>query len=276
MHPELFTFCGRTFYSFGLMAALGFLSAWFFMRKLAQKGHAGGLDADGTAQLLVYVIIGGAIGARFAYVAEHWSAVYSQGPFWEVFRFDKGGLMFYGGLIGAILLIALFAWRRHIHLVDLLDLCAAVLPLGHAFGRLGCFLNGCCHGHVTTSSFSVCYPRGSIAWGEQLREGLIDSSAMKSLPVLPSQPVESIANLLLFFVLYRIARKGAPRGEIAGIYLICYAIIRFFTEMMRGDERMAVGPFSISQFISLFTFTAGLVFLAYSKWTQRQPGHEAA
>lgn len=268
MYPDLFHFGGATLHSFGLMAALGFLAAWLMMRLLARRGRAGGLDEDAISQLLVMLMIGAACGARFAYVAEHWSSQYSKAPFLEVFRFDKGGLMFYGGLIGAILMIAVFCWRKRLHLVDVLDLCAAVLPLGHAFGRFGCFLNGCCHGHVTQSAFSVCYPKGSIAWYEQVHEGLIPTTASRSLPVLPSQPVEAVANLLLFIVLYRIARKGAPRGFISGLYLVGYAVIRFLTEMMRGDERMAVGPFSISQFISLIAFIAGICFLLYSRWSK--------
>ena len=265
MYPDLFTIGGFTLHSFGLMAALGFIAAWLALLYLAWRDRAGGVSPDGISQVLVMIIIGSAIGARFAYVAEHWTSDYSKGPFMEVFRFDKGGLMFYGGLIGAILMIIVFSWRYHHHPVDLLDICASVLPIGHAFGRTGCFLNGCCHGHVTDSAFSVCYPRGSIAWYEQIREGLITPAAEKSLPVLPSQPVEAIANLFLFIILFRIARKGtAPRGLVSGIYLISYAIIRFHTEMMRGDERMAVGPFSISQFISLLAFAAGVLFILYS------------
>lgn len=265
MYPDLFSIGGVSLHSFGLMAACGFLAAWFAMCALAGRGLAGGLDADGISRLLVFVMIGGAAGARAAYVAEHWSSEYSRLPYTEVFRFDKGGLMFYGGLAGAVLAAVLFARLRRLRLSGVLDLCATVLPLGHAFGRAGCFLNGCCHGRVTRSAFSVCYPRGSIAWCEQVREGLIGPSAAKSLPVLPSQPVEAFADLLLFAVLYRMALKGrSPRWRASGAYLAGYAVIRFCTEAMRGDERMSVGPFSISQSISLVAFLGGVAFLALS------------
>ncbi len=251
MYPTLFTIGPLTVHSFGLCVALGFLAALHAMTRLARRGFVPGLPEEGVSQLVLCAMAGGAAGARFAYVCEHWSAEYAGRPFFEVFRFDKGGLMFYGGLFGAIAAIVLFSRAKKVGLVRLLDLCAAALPLGHAFGRVGCFLNGCCFGRVCDSAISVTYPAHTAVWWEQVGAGLIGRAAPESLPVLPSQLIEAAANLVLFAALYAWARKKPADGLVSGAYLVAYAAIRLFTETLRSDPRMMVGPFTISQFISL-------------------------
>ena len=263
MYPTLFTIGPLTVHSFGLCVALGFLAALHAMTRLARRGFVPGLSEEGVSQLVVCAMVGGAAGARFAYVCEHWSAEYAGRPFFEVFRFDKGGLMFYGGLFGAIAAIALFSHAKRVKIVRLLDLCAAALPLGHAFGRVGCFLNGCCFGRVCESAISVTYPAHSPAWWEQVGAGLIGRGAAESLPVLPSQLIEAGANALLFAALFAWARKKPAEGLVSGAYLIAYAAIRFFTEMLRSDPRMMVGPLTISQFLSVCLAACGTGLLLW-------------
>ena len=263
MHPTLLELGPFTLRSFGLMAALGFLAAYYVLKRLAPR--IAGMAADDAAQYLVFIMVGGALGARFAYVAEHWTAEFAGRPFLEIFRFDKGGLMFYGGLAGAIAAIALYARMRRVGLVSLLDLAAVALPLGHAFGRVGCFLNGCCYGRVADTPISVCYPAGSNPWFDQVDAGLVTRASAQSLPVIPSQLVEAALNLALFAALLALARRPLRTGRLAGVYLVSYAVIRFFTETLRSDPRMAVGPFSIAQFICLFVLAAGVAFLALGR-----------
>lgn len=265
MYPTLFTLGPFTVHSFGLMVALAFIAALSLMSFLVKRGAVKGLGEEGVSQFLIFAMLGGAFGARFAYVCEHWSAEFAGRPFTEVFRFDKGGLMFYGGLFGAILAIVLFSRLKKVNLIDLLDMCAAILPLGHAFGRCGCFLNGCCYGRVADCAISVTYPPNSPAWSEQVLSGAISRGAATSLPVLPSQLIEAGANLILFIALFSVIRNKPARGLVSGLYLVCYAVIRFFTETLRSDPRMTVGIFSISQFLSLLVFAAGLVFIILSK-----------
>ncbi|MBR0056390.1 MAG: prolipoprotein diacylglyceryl transferase, partial [Kiritimatiellae bacterium] len=170
MYPELFQIGPFTLRSFGLMAALGFLAAYAALRRFSLR--LARMAPDDASALLVAAMVGGALGARLAYVAEHWSAEFAAGPLLEVLRFDRGGLMFYGGLGGAIaaILVLALAWRRNP--ADLLDLGALALPLGHALGRVGCFLNGCCYGRVSRGVLSVCYPAGSEPWRAQVADGL--------------------------------------------------------------------------------------------------------
>jgi phosphatidylglycerol:prolipoprotein diacylglycerol transferase len=247
------------------MVALGFLAALFFMTRLARLGFVEKLPEEGVSQLVLCAMLGGAFGARLAYVCEHWSAEYAERPFLEIFRFDKGGLMFYGGLIGAIVVIAFFSKVKKISLVRILDLCAVGLPLGHAFGRVGCFLNGCCFGRVCDSVISVKYPANSPAWWQQVGNGLIGRGATETLPILPSQLIEATANIILFAALFAYARKKPAEGRVAGAYLIAYAVIRFFTETLRNAPRMMVGPLTISQLLGLGVFAAGLALLLMRK-----------
>ncbi len=267
MYPTLFTIGPFTVHSFGLCVALGFLAALYAMTRLARRGFVPGLPEEGVSQLVICAMAGGAAGARFAYVCEHWSVEFAGRPFVEVFRFDKGGLMFYGGLFGAIVVIALFSRAKKVSLIRVLDLCAAVLPLGHAFGRVGCFLNGCCFGRVCESALSVTYPAHSPAWWEQVGEGLIGRGAPESLPVLPSQLIEAVANLVLFAALFALARRKPSKGFLSGVYLICYAAIRFITETLRSDPRMMVGPLTISQFLSLCLLVAGAAIILLGRKT---------
>ena len=264
MYPTLFTIGPLTVHSFGLMVALGFLAALFVMTRLARIGFVDNLPEEGVSQLVLCAMLGGAFGARLAYVCEHWSAEYAGRPFFEVFRFDKGGLMFYGGLIGAIVVIAFFSKAKKISLIRILDLCAVGLPLGHAFGRVGCFLNGCCFGRVCDSAISVTYPANSPAWWEQVGAGLIGRGAAETLPIIPSQLIEAAANFVLFAALFAWARKKPAEGRVAGAYLIAYAFIRFFTETLRSDPRMMVGPLTISQFLSLGAVAFGAWLLLRS------------
>ncbi len=266
MYPTLFTIGPLTVHSFGLMVALGFLAALYFMTRLARLGFVENLPEEGVSQLVLCAMLGGAFGARLAYVCEHWSAEYAERPFLEVFRFDKGGLMFYGGLIGAIVVIAFFTHVKKVRFVRMLDLCAVALPLGHAFGRVGCFLNGCCFGRVCDSAISVTYPANSPAWWEQVGAGLIGRGAAETLPILPSQLIEAAANLILFAALFVWARKKPVEGRVAGAYLIAYAVIRFFTETLRSDPRMMVGPLTISQFLSICALAFGAWLLIRSNY----------
>jgi phosphatidylglycerol:prolipoprotein diacylglycerol transferase len=178
----------------------------------------------------------------------------------SVIRVDQGGLMFYGGFILAAAVFAGWCFFRKEKPLELADLLCVVVPLGHAFGRIGCFFYGCCYGKQCDCAVAVAFPRGSPAWYEQLNAAQISSVARESLPVLPTQLFEAAANLLLFVVLFLFYRRFS-RGTTA-LYLTGYAIIRFGMEYLRGDPRAAVGPFSISQTISIVLFSSGLALLA--------------
>lgn len=250
MFPDLIKFDFLSLHTYGACMAVGFFICW----KLAEK-LSGRRD---LSDLLMYLMIGGVAGSRIAYVIEHWQTQFARAPL-DIFKVWQGGLMFYGGFILA--LIVFFVWCRvkKESPLAMSDLICVVLPLGHACGRIGCFFYGCCYGRLSESALAVSFPRGSPAWGEQLEHGLIDSTALRSLPVLPTQLFEAAALLVLFALVLAIYLR--TRRYAAGFYLVGYAFIRFGLEYLRGDPRAAVGPFSISQTISIGVFLAGVVFL---------------
>lgn len=244
--------------------ALGFLFSWQVAVWLCNRT---GQNADQLTSLVTWLMLSSVLGARTAYVMEHWTAEFADTPM-AILRLDQGGLMFYGGLIAATLVLALYARVTKKPLFQITDLILSVVPLGHAFGRIGCFMHGCCYGKITDSCIGVAFPKGSPAWWEQTSSvpPLIAQTALKSLPVIPTQLIESAANLVLFFILFALYPKRYHQlGFITGCYLTCYATLRFLIEYLRGDPRLSIGPFSISQAISLALFLVGILCLIYSR-----------
>ena len=244
-----------TSHAYGVCMAVGFLLAWHLAAKL---------NADLAARIsgfMIWLMVGAILGARIAYVWEHWQAEFAHAPA-NIMRIDQGGLMFYGGLIGAIATLLLYCRLAAVNFFKVADLFVAVLPLGHCFGRIGCFLHGCCYGARTDGVLGVCFPAHAPAWWEQVNAGLLPRTAACSLPVLPTQLFEAGANLLLFLAMYLIYRRfGTRTGFASGAYLIGYAIVRFGMEFLRGDPRLAVAGLSIGQTISAALFLAGALIL---------------
>ncbi|MBF0518458.1 MAG: prolipoprotein diacylglyceryl transferase [Nitrospirae bacterium] len=164
----------------------------------------------------------------------------------------RGGFVFFGGLLGTLGVLLILITVSKMKLYPFLDIVCVYIPLAHSFGRIGCFLAGCCFGMVCNGPLCIEYPLGSHAYREQIREGLINYTSHLSLPVFPVQIVESIGNLCIFCVLYIIYKKGGfKNGTIVKAYLITYSLVRFFLEFLRGDTlRGMYFGFSTSQYIS--------------------------
>ena len=270
MHPDLFSIGFLKIKTYGCCMALGFFAAWQVVGWLCRRT---GRNADTLGNLLLSLMAAGVVGARAAYVIEHWNSEFAAHPF-DVVRVDQGGLMFYGGLILAVAVFFAWCFVKKEKVLELADLLVTVIPLGHAFGRIGCFFYGCCYGKLSDSAVAVSFPRQSPAWYEQLNAGLIQSSARESLAVLPTQLFEAAALLVLFAIMLAVFRwtyskaEGRWRSGVpTGCYFIGYAVVRFCLEYLRGDPRAAVGPLSISQTISLALAAFGgvLVFLGRRK-----------
>ena len=266
MHPTLVDLGFLHLRTYGVLVAAGFLLCWHIIERISGRKD--------LSNLLVSLMVAGITGARAAYVIENWSGFSKRLA--DIIRIDQGGLVFYGGLILALCVFAAWCIIKKENVLSLADLCATVVPLGHAFGRLGCFFYGCCYGRLSDSLIAVSFPMHSPAWYEQLSAGLIPPTARCSLPVLPTQLFEAAALLVLFAVtlsLYvKFNPKGAKpkaRGIVAGAYLCIYAVMRFALEYLRGDPRAEVGPLSIAQTISFAIFATGLAFLVASRFTMK-------
>ncbi len=259
MFPDLISLGPLKLKTYGFCMALGFLAAWHVVAWLCKRlGRA----PETVSNLLVALMVSGVLGSRIAYVIEHWQSEFAARPL-QIVRIDQGGLMFYGGLILAIVYFIVWCHVKRERIVLWSDVLAVVIPLGHAFGRMGCFFYGCCYGKECASPLAVAFPRGSPAWYEQLNAHQLPASATASLPVLPTQLFEAAALLALFGVLMWVHRRfwRDHAGVTTGCYFVFYALIRFALEYLRGDPRAAVGPFSISQTISLGLMVVGFSFI---------------
>ena len=270
MFPDLIDLGFLHLKTYGACMATGFLLCWMLVEKLSGRKD--------LSNLLLSLMVGGVVGSRIAYVIEHWQSEFAAHPA-QIIRVDQGGLMFYGGFILSFVVFFVWCFLKKENPLKLADLLAAVIPLGHAFGRIGCFFYGCCYGRDSNAWCAVTFPVGSPCWFEHGR---------KLVSVLPTQLFEAAALLVLFGALMwawrgrktldgRRETTGRETGDerrgdglILGLYLIGYAVIRFGIEILRGDPRAAVGPFSISQTISIGMVVLGSLFVLHAKMRSKQ------
>ncbi len=196
----------------------------------------------------VYIMIGAILGSKLLFIAVSIKDIIElQIPLINVI---KGGFVFYGGLIGGLLGMFIYSKQFKMNFNTFLELYATVVPLGHAFGRVGCFFGGCCYGRPYDGAFSVVYTE---------TVGLTPLN----IPLLPIQLIEAACLLLLFFVMLFVYLKFRTKISTVAVYAMSYSIIRFVLEFFRGDaERGVFLGISTSQIISIGLFLFG-VFWAF-------------
>ena len=242
--PTLFHLGDLQIHSFGLLVALGFL---FGLASASYNARRAGLKGEVVYDLAPWLVGAGLIGARLLYVVSYWNRDFAGQPLTEAFAVWKGGLVFYGGLILAVLV---GIWRiraMKLPLWTMADCLAPGIALGHAFGRIGCLLNGCCYGRPTDLPWAIRFPL---------------SHPTAHQPIHPSQIYESLLNLAFFAALmWGFGRRKFP-GQIFALYLAGYAVLRAFTEWFRGDydfiSRPAAGMFTPGQSTSFLILVAGI------------------
>ena len=206
--------------------------------------------------MLLYAFIGAVIGAKLLYIVTSvdifWypDLSFAENMQYWVAIIAGGGLVFYGGLIGALIGGLRYILHFKTPVSAMLDLGFAGIPLFHAFGRLGCFMAGCCYGTEYHGIFAVTFPEGNLG------------GAPAGVELLPVQLIEALANIILWLVLTAVYRRTTRRFLTSGIYLVSYGILRFVLEYFRGDLiRGSIFVFSSSQFISFFIVAAGIFLL---------------
>ncbi|MBR7127630.1 MAG: prolipoprotein diacylglyceryl transferase [Lentisphaeria bacterium] len=244
MHPIFLQIGPLTISYYGFMAACGFLAALAllnFNRKLAD------LSSDDASNLIFIALIGGIIGARTFYVIQFFDQF--RNHLADIIRIDKGGLVFYGGFFLAFVSILIYCRKKNFDTVRVLDVLVPSLAIGHAFGRIGCFLHGCCFGKPTELFCGVIYPQGSAPF---YRYG--------ATPLHPVQIYESLCNIILAIIAMILLRKS-KRGVTMSFYLISYGLLRFLNEFLRGDHHIRNNNFTIAQLIGFCILPAGIICL---------------
>ncbi len=244
MHQVLLNIGPVEIRTYGFLAALSFLAGIYLASMLAKKE---GIKQDVVMDLGLVIILGAILGARVLYVIV-WREHYMSHPL-DVFKVWEGGLVFYGGLIGASLLAVLWLYFKKHDALRLMDIIAPFTALGHAIARIGCYYNGCCYGRASETCSTVLGGPGD------------------GIARVPVQLYESGANFLNFIVLityYRFAKKA--KGEVFFLFFINYGVIRAVTEAFRGDaERGTIAGLSTSTFISAVLFVIGAAGFAAVK-----------
>lgn len=243
MHPILFRIGGLTVHTYGLFMALGFLVGMAFAVREAKRAS---IDPEKISNLLFWIVIAAIVGSRLLYVMIEFRS-FMTSPL-EIFKIWKGGLVFYGGLILAIMVIIFYIRHNKLPLWKTMDVLAPPSAIGLVFGRLGCFSAGCCYGRPT-----------DVRWAVTFTDP--DSIAPLYIALHPTQLYEAGAVLIIFFILVFIRRVKRFEGQLMWTYLFLYAVARFLIENYRGDHRGALwdNMLSTSQFISLLSGIAALI-----------------
>lgn len=167
-------------------------------------------------------------------------------------RFWAGGLTYYGGFVGASIAAWFLLRADRFPFWKAADMAGMMVPLGLAFGRMGCVLGGCCFGHPWESPLAISFPAMSAASVAQAKEGLLSAEVLRSLPVHPTQLYEAFGALGLSAALVVLVHpKKRYDGQVFLAFIAGYALLRFVIEYFRADDRGGIGAFSTSQWIGL-------------------------
>jgi len=244
MHPILLKVGPVTLYSYGVMLVVAFVAAAWLAVRRARRMPAGSraVSPEQILDLFSLTLLGGILGARMFYVMLHWD-LFMRAPL-EIVAIWHGGLVWYGGLAGGVLAVALYARAHRLGFLRVVDQCIPFLALGHAIGRVGCLLNGCCYGKPTDAWCGLVFPGATMA-------------------VVPTQLLEA-AGLLLLYVILRLLQRPVLLqypGRLFGGYLAGYAALRFGLEFARGDQAPWWMGLTLQQGLSIGMALAGVVLL---------------
>jgi phosphatidylglycerol:prolipoprotein diacylglycerol transferase len=251
-----------TLYGYGAMMCLGFLAAILVAAHLAKRQKQ---PPDVVYNIALLCFFGGILGARLFFVVQY------SGQFphlLDLVKIWEGGLTFYGGFLLAVLAVASYLVATGRPILYWLDILAPGVALGEGFGRIGCFLNGCCYGDVCPTGWGLAWPVGSIPWQHYAEQFLASAGwpsapgALAALGMTPAQPAGAAAGALagslaaawhapaiypaqllsllnaalLTLVLYTMWRWKRRHGQIIFALILLYGVSRFLLEILRADE----------------------------------------
>jgi phosphatidylglycerol---prolipoprotein diacylglyceryl transferase len=244
MYPTLVRIGNFEITTFGALVALGALMGlWVFARELKRSG----LPSEGVDAALAGVI-GGMVGAKLVWAIEF----RNEAPFLSLF-FSRGGLSWFGGLLGGVATGLWMLRRQRIPLIEALAAAAPALAIGHAIGRIGCFLVGDDYGRPTTLRWGVAFPKGLPP---------------TDVAVHPTQLYETVGLGIIAWILIRWRRAGVPSAVLFGRYLMLAGGLRFLIEFVRVNRHVA-GPLTLAQLFALGLMGIGVALVLSGR---RRPG----
>ena len=247
MFPVMFELGPLTIYTYGLLAAAGFVLgvAWSL-----REGRGAGLTRSAVLDLSFYFVLAAIVGARLLFVFINWG--YFRDNLFEAVMLWRGGLVFYGGLIAVILFYLVYVPRKKLPFWLTADVFAPGIALGQAVGRLGCLAAGCCYGRPADLPWAVTFtdPRGLAPLNQ---------------PLHPTQIYTFLSLLVIFFLLVLLRRRRSFYGQIFWSYCLLHGLIRFGLEFFRGDFR-GLGPLgllTVTQVAALTLVAVSAIMMAY-------------
>lgn len=235
MHPIICKIGPFSVYAYGFMLVTAFFICYMLSRRQAKKNN---IDPDIIFNFLFRVFIFGVLGARIFYVIEN-TGYYFKHPL-EIIMLQYGGLSWFGGLILGTITGVRYLRGKKIGVYRIFDLIAPYLALGHALGRVGCLLNGCCFGKI--SKYGLYFE-------------------VHKLTLIPAQIYSTVILLIIFLILRSLQNKPHPAGRIFFAYLFLYSIKRFFIEFWRADNEIILAGLTLFQFLSIAVFIFSLIKL---------------
>jgi phosphatidylglycerol:prolipoprotein diacylglycerol transferase len=252
VHPIAFQLGPLTIHWYGVMITLAFLAGLWTATRRARREN---ISAEKIADVTLWLMAGAIAGARFVYVTTYWREEFASQPLSEIFMVQHGGLVFYGGFIGAAIAGFIYIRWKKMPLWKTADVLAPSIALGSVFGRIGCLLNGCCYGRPTNLPWAITFtnPQAHDLSGTPL-----------DIPLHPTEIYDALLNLALYGFLAWLFRRKKFDGQVFATYLLCYAVMRSFVECFRGDytdlhKHLNLTP---AQWIGVPIFVAGLALAA--------------
>ena len=237
MWNDWFTIGPLTIHGYGVMIAVGIFLAFWLAEKNAKK-H--GLDPEKVDNIVFVLLVGGFFCSKVLYCL----TVFDQFIADPLSVLGAGGWVVYGGILGAIGSMYLYCKKNGLDFMHYFNMLIPYASMSQGFGRIGCFLAGCCYGVHTDAWYGITFPEGSLA--------------PAGVSLVPTQLIMSAGNFLICAILFWNMNHGKHPEYNAGIFMMLYSAGRFAVEFLRGDAiRGSIGPFSTSQFIGFFVFHAG-------------------
>ncbi len=260
---------------YGIMYLLGFATAWWLGRRRIRAGRLPGVDDQGFGDLLFYGMLGVVLGGRIGYVLFYAFGDLLANPL-MLFKVWEGGMSFHGGLLGVAAAVFWWARKRRLHVFDVIDFVAPLVPPGLGLGRLGNYIGGELWGKYTQAGWGVIFPRAESTLAgmppAQL-QAQYASGALDALARHPSQLYQAVLEgLVMFSVLWWYSRRPRPRYAVAGLFALMYGCFRFLVEFVRVPDAqlgeggyLAFGWLTMGQVLSTPLILLGLYWLWLSR-----------
>tara|TARA_R110000868_G_scaffold218576_2_gene469319 strand:- start:245879 stop:246667 length:789 start_codon:yes stop_codon:yes gene_type:complete len=250
--PVAFSIFGWAVHWYGLAYVAAFLLGGKYVEYTFQKyGKDVNLKKEDGERIFTWIIFGVLLGGRLGYVF-FYNADYYLHNLSEIFKLWQGGMSFHGGVLGVLAACALYCKKYKVNLIDLGDRMMPAFSIGIFLGRIANFINGELYGRITDASYGIIFPTGG------------------PLPRHPSQLYEAaLEGLLLFIILHFTLKARRNRGEVSGLFLLCYGLFRSLVEFVRErDVQLSDGLFetiSMGQILSIPMIIIGIILIIQSK-----------